>query len=263
MIILTVIIVIAIIILAVLLPKKITDASGNELYSGQQVSVYVPTFGWFTGRVISLSPPDKVRVLFDANSIQKSTASRNVMASTVVCQSQNGMQSASGPCLDTINTTVSGPGHTPVSSSEEGLISNMASGTGLSNIPFVGAIAGGMDTSLGGINRIVGGDIGGGLTDIVTAPINTIGNIVGNLFSDDKLKTNIRKISNTSHPGITKYIWTWNEKANSLGLHGTKCGYLASEIEKVWPEIVNTHTSGYKLINNVALSDKIRQLSFE
>lgn len=69
------------------------------------------------------------------------------------------------------------------------------------------------------------------------------------MFSDARLKGNLVKHSETSQEGISKYTWTWNDKAHELGLSGDDYGYLAQEVEKVWPELVHTDKSGYKKID--------------
>lgn len=77
------------------------------------------------------------------------------------------------------------------------------------------------------------------------------------MFSDKRLKDNLVKTGGTSHHDINKYSWTWNEEAEKLGLHGDDSGYLAQEIEKVWPELVNEHPSGFKRIDKNGIDRKL------
>ncbi len=80
-------------------------------------------------------------------------------------------------------------------------------------------------------------------------------------FSDDKLKDNLVVITETSHPDIKKYRWEWNDIAQELGMTGEDRGYLASEIEKVWPELVHLDGSGYRKIEINKIEKKLEELS--
>lgn len=80
-------------------------------------------------------------------------------------------------------------------------------------------------------------------------------------FSDDKLKDNPVVIADTSHPDIKKYRWEWNNIAQELGMTGEDRGYLASEIEKVWPELVHLDGSGYRKIELSKIEKKLEELS--
>lgn len=78
------------------------------------------------------------------------------------------------------------------------------------------------------------------------------------LFSDARLKTNLVKQSETSQEGVNNYTWTWNDKAYDLGLSGDDSGYLAQEIEKVWPELVHVDESGYKKIDAQEINKRVQ-----
>lgn len=80
-------------------------------------------------------------------------------------------------------------------------------------------------------------------------------------FSDDRLKDNPVVISDTSHPNIKKYRWEWNDTAQELGMTGEDRGYLASEIEKVWPELVHLDGSGYRKIELNKIEKKLEEMS--
>lgn len=64
-------------------------------------------------------------------------------------------------------------------------------------------------------------------------------------FSDRRLKTNIQRIG-THNLGIGLYSWdyVWGEPG---------VGVMADEVEKVRPDAVLTHSSGYKMVNYGAL----------
>jgi hypothetical protein len=65
-------------------------------------------------------------------------------------------------------------------------------------------------------------------------------------FSDNRLKTNIKRIGTKN--GMGWYRWKWNKKAEALGLSGESEGYMASEVAKKQPEAVGER-DGYATIN--------------
>ena len=77
------------------------------------------------------------------------------------------------------------------------------------------------------------------------------------MFSDVRLKDNIVKTGNTSVEGIGRYGWKWNDSAEEMGLSGSDQGYLAQEVEKVFPDLVHETESGYKAIDIQGLEDKL------
>ena len=78
------------------------------------------------------------------------------------------------------------------------------------------------------------------------------------MFSDARLKDNLVKHSETNQEGVNNYTWTWNDKAYDLGLSGDDSGYLAQEIEKVWPELVRVDESGYKKIDTQEINKRVQ-----
>ena len=66
------------------------------------------------------------------------------------------------------------------------------------------------------------------------------------LFSDPALKENIQKTGQKN--GVNTYRWTWNEKANALGLFGASSGVMADEIKRFMPDAVTTDR-GYMKVN--------------
>lgn len=65
-------------------------------------------------------------------------------------------------------------------------------------------------------------------------------------FSDNRLKSNVKRIGTKN--GLGWYRWTWNKKAEALGLSGQAEGYMASEVAKKKPEAVSDR-EGYAVIN--------------
>jgi hypothetical protein len=63
------------------------------------------------------------------------------------------------------------------------------------------------------------------------------GATIAGAFSDKRLKTNIKKVGETS--GYNIYTWTWNKIAESLGLSGDSRGVLANEVILTNPEAVS------------------------
>lgn len=79
------------------------------------------------------------------------------------------------------------------------------------------------------------------------------------MFSDSRLKNDITKVSETSQPGISFYKWKWSDSAKVKGLSGDDSGYLAHEVELVWPELV-TEQDGFKKINKKAVEERLNVL---
>lgn len=73
-----------------------------------------------------------------------------------------------------------------------------------------------------------------------------IASLGASIFSDNRLKANIEKIGTKN--GLGWYRWTWNKKAEALGLSGEQEGYMVSEVAKKHPEAVGER-DGYATIN--------------
>jgi len=67
----------------------------------------------------------------------------------------------------------------------------------------------------------------------------------GSPSSDERLKTNIKKIG-THSTGLNVYEWEWNAKAFILGVDKyPRKGFIAQEVQKVFPEAVFKDQNGY------------------
>lgn len=77
------------------------------------------------------------------------------------------------------------------------------------------------------------------------------------VFSDIRLKDDVVKIGGTSAPGINRYSWEWNGNAAKLGLTGHDSGYIAQEVEQVWPDAIIEHESGYKKIRKDLIEERL------
>lgn len=79
------------------------------------------------------------------------------------------------------------------------------------------------------------------------------------IASDRRLKTDIEKIGTTSNPYIDKYKWTW--APNDLGKEGKEIGYIAQEVEAVYPDLVVMGEDGYRRINKGKLEARLKELN--
>ena len=76
--------------------------------------------------------------------------------------------------------------------------------------------------------------------------------------SDIRLKNNLVPIG--KHHGLTVYKWEWNKAAKPLGYEGESRGYIAQEVEVLFPEAVMEH-NGYKHINYEILNSIFDKLN--
>jgi len=99
------------------------------------------------------------------------------------------------------------------------------------------------DVTFGNINV-------GSATGATTGQIRASGDIFAFASSDATLKTDVAVITDAlakvnSLRGVT---YTWNEEANTLGLHGVDTGVIAQEVARVLPEVVTTRDSGHMAV---------------
>lgn len=78
------------------------------------------------------------------------------------------------------------------------------------------------------------------------------------MMSDIRMKTGVTKIGTTSHPYIDKYEWEWIPES---GKTGKDKGYIAQEVEQVYPDLVITGDDGIKRINRDKLEEKLKELN--
>ncbi|MCF7843688.1 DUF5011 domain-containing protein [Candidatus Gracilibacteria bacterium] len=84
------------------------------------------------------------------------------------------------------------------------------------------------------------------------------GNMIGTCSSDENLKTNISDISNILNKFESLRIvdFNWNTLAGNLyknSTTATNTGYLAQNVESIFPELVVTNKEGYKQVNYTKL----------
>ena len=87
--------------------------------------------------------------------------------------------------------------------------------------------------------------------------LNFGGNLGAAFLSDRRLKSEIVKIGTTSHPYIDKYEWQWLPES---GKTGKETGYIAQEVEQVFPKLVIEGDDGYKRILKDKLEETLKEL---
>jgi trimeric autotransporter adhesin len=94
--------------------------------------------------------------------------------------------------------------------------------------------------------------------------------IAGTCSSDERLKRDVNDISGllAKWDGLRVVNYKWNDQAKTLyqnNTGATQIGYLAQNVESLFPELVSTNREGYKQVNYSALSiysaEAIRELS--
>ena len=73
-----------------------------------------------------------------------------------------------------------------------------------------------------------------------------LGGQVASMFSDPKLKTNIKPSGIKN--GFNTYTWTWNKAANAIGLQGLGAGVMADEVKQKMPNAIGTR-DGFMTVN--------------
>lgn len=76
-------------------------------------------------------------------------------------------------------------------------------------------------------------------------------------ISDRRLKTDIEQIGKTTHPSIFKYQWNWLPES---GKEGAETGYIAQEVETVYPELVIEGEDGYKRILKEEIDKRLGEI---
>jgi hypothetical protein len=95
-------------------------------------------------------------------------------------------------------------------------------------------------------------DLAGGVlgSSAGKSAIKGIGNFITGLFSDPALKADIKLKG--SENGHNIYSWTWNSKAEKLGLTGKSSGVMADEVKITNPEAIG-EKFGYMTVDYDAI----------
>lgn len=81
-------------------------------------------------------------------------------------------------------------------------------------------------------------------TGLLTAGVGLL-----SMFSDIRLKDNIKATGERSPNGHELYTWDWNELAKDLNLTGSGKGVIADKVELKDPEAITIDESGYKKVD--------------
>jgi hypothetical protein len=96
---------------------------------------------------------------------------------------------------------------------------------------------------------LAGGIVGGANAEAQGAQnlLNLGGALGGAIFSDPRLKQNIKHTGIEN--GFNTYQWSWNEKANDIGLFGGSNGVMADEVKLINPAAIVNDESGYMKVD--------------
>jgi hypothetical protein len=99
--------------------------------------------------------------------------------------------------------------------------------------------------NLGGVTKTVGNVLGG-----VGNAVGSVVSSIGKMFSDPRLKENIKAIG-VMNNGLTLYSFEYKDefKDHEFAGNGVHVGVMADEVEKVFPYAVSTLDDGYKVVN--------------
>ena len=96
----------------------------------------------------------------------------------------------------------------------------------------------------------------------ISGNLSASGDLVAFNTSDKRLKENLEVLeTNTFFDGVTGYSFDWNEESQ---MGGKSVGFIAQDLEKVAPGLVQTNQLGYKSVNYLLtipyLFEEIRSL---
>jgi hypothetical protein len=83
--------------------------------------------------------------------------------------------------------------------------------------------------------------------------------LIGTCISDQNLKTNIFDITNVAEKfqSLRVINFAWNSVANAVygnDMNATNTGYLAQNVESLFPELITTNAQGFKEVNYAAMN---------
>jgi hypothetical protein len=90
----------------------------------------------------------------------------------------------------------------------------------------------------------------------ILGAVGAAGQGLGALFSDARLKKNVRKVG--TRDGVSFYKWEWNKAGKQLGAeaHPTQ-GVIAQELERTHPDLVVTGPHGFKMVDYTGLGARL------
>lgn len=84
----------------------------------------------------------------------------------------------------------------------------------------------------------------------VTSGVGTALSILPFLFSDERLKTDIVRHAREVLPGVPFATWKWKSSGDA------DCGVIAQDVQKVRPDLVREHPSGFLMVNYAGLETR-------
>lgn len=96
---------------------------------------------------------------------------------------------------------------------------------------------------IGGLSNTAGGLVSG-----LGNAVSGIGNAVSKLFSDIRMKENIKRFG-TLPNGLPVYEFEYKPEFKDIAGHGKQIGVIAQEAEQVLPEAVSVADNGFKMVD--------------
>jgi hypothetical protein len=97
--------------------------------------------------------------------------------------------------------------------------------------------------NLGGIGKTVNSVVGG-----VGNAVSSVGNAIGKMFSDIRMKENI-KHTHWLPNGLPVYTYEYKPEFKDLAGHGVHIGVMAQEVAQVNPKAVSMQENGYMMVD--------------
>jgi phage-related protein len=97
--------------------------------------------------------------------------------------------------------------------------------------------------NLGGVGNVVSNVVGG-----VGNALGSVGNAIGKVFSDIRMKENI-KHTHWLPNGLPVYTYEYKPEFKDLAGHGKHIGVMAQEVAQVIPEAVSVQENGYMMVD--------------
>ena len=92
------------------------------------------------------------------------------------------------------------------------------------------------------------GKIVGGIGKDVSKVTSGVKKVFKKIFSDERLKKNIKPITELPN-GLTLYEYEWKDSIQSVLGDAKQTGFIAQEVQKVFPDVVSQSKSGFKMID--------------
>lgn len=104
--------------------------------------------------------------------------------------------------------------------------------------------------------KTVVGKIVGGIGKAVGKVVSGVKKVFKKIFSDERLKKNIKPIVELPN-GLTLYEYEWKDSIQSVLGDGKQTGFIAQEVQKVFPDVVSQSKNGFKMIDTEKLHNNM------